>query len=144
MSPPSRGTKPTGVHTDPQVFRAVKGIYDELQESKRQAAAAHGALKQEVTALDKKVDTLAGKLDDVMVATATVSGKMDVMLATRTRSPSSETRMVVREQLAEQVLAEQKAERDHSRAVRLKIIGGVIGVLTSGAVIGAFIHWVAS
>jgi hypothetical protein len=144
--------EPTGVHTDAQVFRALKALGEEvktigsdLTQNKLEAARAHGALKSEVAQLSKRMDATDGKLDDVATLSATVSGKIDVLLADRRgRSSSSETRGVIKETLAERVLAEQQAAAAHSRAVRLKLLGGVIAVLTSGAVIGAVIHWVAS
>lgn len=141
--------EPTGVHTDAQVFRAVKKLGEELAQNKIEAARAHGALKSEVAAVEKKIDALdeklSGKIDAAVVNIATVSGQMSVMLSDRRgRSPSSETRATVKETLADQVLAEQRAAAAHSRAVRLKLLGAALGVLTSGAVIGAVIHWVAS
>jgi len=137
----------TGVHTDAQVFRALKSLHGELQANKAEAAKAHGALSARVTALDAKVSgierTVTGfdqKLDQVAVSSAKTAGAVEVLANQRSRSPSGETRAVAEETLAKQVLADARDGRGFSRKVWLAIIAGAITFLTSGA----FLHWVLS
>jgi stress response protein YsnF len=123
--------EPTGVHTDAQVFRAVKKLGEELEANKREAAKAHGALKQEVAELAKSVDTRLTKQDLVLERMA---GQMDVLVPIkRSRSDSSETRAIAADVVA-------KSTMQFRRDVVLKIVTG----LFSAGVLGAFIHWVAS
>lgn len=138
----------TGVHTDPQVFRAMKGLHEEIQASKREAANAHSALRTELTARIDKLETesirrsdkLEGKLDDTNTLAATVSGKMDVLLATRRdRSSSSETRTVVTQTIAERILDDDMDRRRTRRKFWLTVAKG----LFSGAVIVEAIHILA-
>ena len=135
----------TGVHTDAQVFRALKELHGEIEQNKLEAANAHGALKHEVVSLNKRIDGLEGKLDDVNTVALLTAGKIDVLLEDRrARSPSGEMRAAAKETLAEQVLAEQRSASDHRRAVKLKLIGGIIAVLTSGVVLGAIVQGLRS
>lgn len=124
--------EPTGVHTDAQVFRAVKKLGEELQESKRQAAAAHGALKQEVADLAKSVDRRLTAQDMTLNRMA---GQLDVLVPMkRSRPDSSEMRDIVAQTVAEhETVTGDKFRRD----LILKIVGGGITLVTSGA----FLHW---
>lgn len=134
----------TGVHTDGQVFRALKALHGEMEANKAAAAKAHGALSARVTALTAKVEgiekTVGGfdqKLDRVAENSAETAGAVKAMLSQRSRPPSGETRAVAKEALAEQVLAEAREGKRFSRKAILMILGGVIGLVTSGA----FLHW---
>lgn len=119
--------EPTGVHTDAQVFRAVKALGEELEASKKQAAAAHGALKQEVVDLAKHVD---GRLNKQDLMLERISGQMDVLVPMkRSRSDSKETKAMVDEALANSAT---KFRRD----LILKLVGGAVTLITSGAFIG--------
>lgn len=101
----------TGVHTDGQVFRALKGLRDDLEANKVEAARAHGALKAEVVALASTVAKQGEKLDDVTTTAARMEGKLDVMLADR-RPASSTQQRVVETLLTDKVNAEaHKRER---------------------------------
>jgi hypothetical protein len=113
--------EPTGVGTDPQVFRAVK------------------RLRQEHDKLSGKVDTLDEKLDGVTVSNALVVGKLEILTTTltRPRTHSSDLRHAVTSTLAERVLAEQQESVKFSRALTLKVVGG----LFSAGAIGALVTW---
>jgi hypothetical protein len=121
----------TGVHTDVQVFRAVKALGEELAENKIEAAKAHGALKQEVHELAKSVDGRLTKQDNVL---ARMAGQLDVLVPmSRQRPDSSETKAIV-----------SKALATSSTTFRRKLILTIAsGVFSAGAV-GALIHWLAS
>jgi hypothetical protein len=134
----------TGVHTDAQVFRALKSLHGELQANKAEAAKAHGALSQRVAALDTKVagiETTVGKFDEKLdryaESGAKTAGAVEAMLTQRSRTPSGETRAVAKEALAEQVLASAREDKRFSRKVLLQLIAGAIALVTSGA----FLHW---
>src|SRR5690348_15181375 len=93
----------TGVHTDAQVFRALKSLHGELQANKIEAAKAHGALSQRVASLDTKVagiETTVGKFDEkldrVAENSAETTGAVKAMLAQRSRTPSGETKAVAK------------------------------------------------
>lgn len=84
--------EPTGVHTDVQVFRAVKALGEELQKSKTEAAKAHGALKQEVAQFKTAVDGRLTKQDLVLERMA---GQLDVLVPmARKRPPSAESKAI--------------------------------------------------
>jgi hypothetical protein len=138
----------TAVGTDVQVFHAVRDIGRELTAHKRAAAAAHGALAERLSGVEAKVDGLDSKLDVVAIGNANLSGKMDVLLSSRRdRSVSSETRTVVTETLATEVLKDARERKQDERAAKqfrrkllLKIVGGAI---TAGGG-GALVHWLAT
>jgi len=138
----------TAVHTDAQVFRALKSLHGELQANKSEAARAHGALKKdlddfkatvskEIDGVKTTVNAFDGKLDRVAESSAETAGAVKAMLTQRSRSPSGETRAVAKETLAEHVLASAREDKRFSRKVWLQIIAGAIALLTSGA----FLHW---
>lgn len=127
----------------------VTGLKSEISRIKTDVTGLKIAFKEQVAKQDAS-SAVVNKLD----------GKMDVLLAVhRNRSVSSETRTVVTETLAERILeddldkraaereveaAERAVEREdalHVRKVRrmflLKVAGGVISLVTSGAVL----HW---
>ena len=140
--------EPTQVGTDVQVFRAVKALHTRINQSEAEAKRSHGELQQEVVGLTSAVGRLDGKQDEQSKILHSLAGKMEIVvsdrqLAQRSRSPSSITRAAAdaaKVTIAEQVLLEQRAERSYSRKVKLLIVGGIISLLTSGAVIGAIIH----
>jgi hypothetical protein len=123
--------EPTGVHTDAQVFRAVKALGEELAQNKIEAAKAHGALKQEVHELAKGVDGRLTKQDHVL---ARMAGQLDVLVPmARPRPDSSETKAIVSKALA-------SSSTTFRRDLILKIATGVF----SAGVLGALVHWLAS
>jgi len=129
----------TGVHTDTQVFRAMKGLHDELEKNKEEAARAHGALKGEVNRLSGHITELDKKVDVISLQAATMSGKMDVMLAMQrdNRSPSSSVQRTVTDVIAAHIVTEDAAAKKFKRALILKIAGG----LFSAAVLGALVTY---
>jgi hypothetical protein len=114
----------TGVHTDPQVFRAVK------------------QLRHEQDKLTDKVERIDHKLDNVAESNAMVVGKLEILTTTlnRPRTLSSDIRMIQQTTtatLAEKVLDDHKESKRFSRAVILKIVTGVF----SAGVLGAVVMW---
>lgn len=136
----------TGVHTDTQVFHALKSLHGELQANKVDAAKAHGALSAKVATLAGEVSgirTTVGdfdkKLDRVAESSAKAAGALEIIapIVARSKSPSTDPHAAAKETLADHVLAAARADRSFSRKVWLKIITGAIAFATSGA----FLHW---
>jgi hypothetical protein len=127
--------EPTGVHTDAQVFRAVKALGEELQESKRQAAAAHGALKQEITQTRSDFDARLTKQDATMAGHGQMlhrmAGQLDVLvpMGGRSKSDSAEMRGIADKAIA---ASATKFRRD----LILKLVSGAVALVTSGAFLG--------
>lgn len=113
----------TGVHTDVQVFRAVK------------------KLGTRVEAIGDHVKSIDAKLDRVAEEGANVAGQVKVLADDRrNKSPSSLIRAVQETTtvtLAERVLDDQHDEKKFRRRLILKLVS--IGGLGGGA--GALIHW---
>lgn len=134
----------TGVHTDTQVFRALKGMRDELRDelhaSKTEAARAHGALKAEVLQLATKVERQDAKLDAVTTTTARMEGKLDVMLADRRPAgTSSQQRTVsVVEKLATAVI-DDKLDGERHRRERVTAVWRSIWALVSSPAVAVAI-----
>ena len=134
----------TGVHTDPQVFHALKSLHGEMQANKREAAQAHGALRKDLDAFKTSVSTTLGgfdeKLDRVAESSARTAGAVEVLAQQRSRTPSTDTRTVaaavVTETLATHVLEERKATRAE-RIERWKFAGKVAA---AGAAIVEVLH----
>lgn len=129
--------EPTGVHTDTQVFRAIKGLRDELQDSKVQAANAHGALKAEVAALSGRVAKQDEKLDSVTRTVDRMDGKLDVMLADRRPAATTQQRTVA--VAVETLLTDKVNEQQHKRervTIAWRAIASFIGspAVVAGAV----------
>ncbi len=126
---PARGVEefedePTGVGTDPQVFRAVK------------------RLRAEQDKLGAKVEKIDEKLDGVAESNAMVVGKLEILTTTlnRPRTVSSDVRFIqqtTHATLADKVLDAHVEGKRFSRALILKIVGGVF----SAGVLGAVFHW---
>lgn len=139
--PPAEGApiqpwheEPTGVHTDAQVFRAVKALGEELQANKLEAARAHGALKQEVAELGKTVDARLTKQDTVLasqnVTLSRMAGQLDVLVPSyRSRPSSTETKAIVDKAL-------ETSGLKFRREIVLKLVGGAVALVTSGAFLG--------
>lgn len=117
----------TDVHGDSQVFRALKALGSEIESNKLEAARAHGALKTELVAFKDSVDERLTKQD---IALARIGGQMDVLVPMkRNRPSSSETKAIVNEAL-------EKSGTKFRRDLILKVVGGVVALGTSGAVLG--------
>lgn len=130
--------EPTGVHTDAQVFRAVKALGEEMQANKLEAARAHGALKTEISEFKAVVDARLTKQDTVLasqnVTLSRMAGQLDVLVPRyRARPSSSETKAIV-----------DKAIETSTTKFRRDVILKVVGGLFSAGVLGALVHWMAS
>lgn len=126
--------EPTGVHTDAQVFRGLKALGEEIQANKLEAARAHGALKTELVDFKTTIDTRLTKQDTVLasqnVVLSRMAGQLDVLVPmARPRPSSSETKAI-----GEQAVA--AAGVTFRRNLILKIVTGVVTLVTSGAFIG--------
>jgi LmbE family N-acetylglucosaminyl deacetylase len=128
----------TGVHTDAQVFRAVKKLGDELEANKREAAKAHGALKQELhemaTKVDQRFEAFDTRLTKQDLVLERMAGQLDVLVPMkRSRPDSAEIHKAVDKAL-------ETSGTKFRRDLILKIVGGAIALVTSGA----FIGWMVS
>lgn len=126
--------EPTGVHTDAQVFRAVKALGEEMQANKLEAARAHGALKTEISEFKTAVDARLTKQDTVLasqnVTLSRMAGQLDVLVPRyRARPSSSETKAIVDKAI-------ETSTTKFRRDVILKLVGGVVALVTSGAFLG--------
>lgn len=129
----------TGVHTDVQVFRAVKHLHKRINESEAAAAKSHGELKTEVSALKDGFVALKEvtekqdeKLDKVAEAQAKIVGYIEGQrdeADRRAKSPSSMLRMVqetTTTTLAGKIVDDQLKAREWWRTQTAKIIGSAL------------------
>lgn len=141
---PPRGTdtfgedEPTGVGTDPQVFRAVKALHGEIRKVESQASASHSEIKHRVDRIDEK-------LDGVAESNAMVVGKIEILTTTLTRPRTVSTdlhlmRQVSTSALAEKVLDENRDRQQFSRKLILQIASGVFSAGVLGAVVALLVQ----
>lgn len=122
--------EPTGVGTDAQVFRAVKKLGEELEANKVEAAKAHGALKKEVS---ERIDGVEKRLTKQDLVLERMAGQMDVLVPlTRAKSPSAENK-AIDERIQKHATTEKAKFR---RDLILKLVGGAVALVTSGAFLG--------
>lgn len=129
--------EPTGVGTDARVFRALKSLKSDLEDSKAEAARSHGELRGEVKEMGGEVKEMKDEIKGLAVGHATVAGKLDVLLAMQRDRRDSSPRESVKEKLAEAVLSDRARDKKFRHKLILLIAGGVF----SSASVGALIHW---
>jgi hypothetical protein len=135
----------TDVRTDAQVFRALKEIHVEIEQNKLEAANAHGALKAEVVQLKDTVTTMSKAFDERLdkhgLMMERMAGQLDVLVPAYRQD---DARAMVNEAVTEEIKKQdQFSTKKFKHDLALKLVGGGIAILTSGAFVALIVRWLS-